>query len=216
MADSKVYSTPDGVVAWNGLFVAQLPKDPKPTDKAKYNVRLLFTADAMKTPEFAALKQLVVSTAKEKWGDKAEAMIKEGSVRLPFRTDIAAKGYPEQFKCFLNLNSVNAPGIVDRYADPKTGKARVITDPKEVYSGCVGRATVGAFAYGGPGTNYSAGVSLGLRNFQLRNEAGKTYERMDGRSTGEDDFGAEAPSEASFASDGGATSSKDDLNDLLG
>jgi hypothetical protein len=213
----KSPSTPDGIVLWQDLFEAKLSQDPKPNEKPKFSVRLGFTEADMKTPEFAALKRLVVETAKASvWGSKAEAMIKEGSVRLPFRMDIAAKGYDESLKCFVNLKSVRAPGIVDRYADPVTGKARVITKSSEVYSGCIGRATVSAYAYGGGTTGFTPGVSLGLVNFQLRNEAGKTYERLDGRANADDDFGADAPVEVDFSAEGGApTGVKDDLNDLL-
>lgn len=225
--DKPTYSTGEGTVLWNGMFTPQLSQDPKPNEKPKYNVRLGFTAEQMLTPQFKAIKALVVATAKASvWGNKAEAMIKEGSVRLPFRTDIAAKGYPDHFKCFINLATIKQPGIVDRYPanppliNPKTGKPfpRNITNSDEVYSGCIGQATVSARAYGGGTTGFSPGVSLDLRNFQLLNVAGVKYDRLDGRSSGEDDFGAEPAADVSLdfgSSESLPDNSKDDLNDLL-
>lgn len=216
--DSVPY-LPTGVVLWNDLFTPRLPKDAGADKVAKYSVRLGFTAEDLETPEFKAAKARVVALAHSEWDSKFKGgektvnqMLQEGSIRLPFRKDIASKGYDDSIVCFINLQSVQAPGIVSRYIDPDTGKARRITDPAQVWSGCLGKVSYGAFAYGGPGTTFNPGISFGLRNFCLMNVSGVKYGRLDGRRSAEDDFAGEVlPEDSSVTGQAG----KDELNDLL-
>ena len=87
---------------------------------------------------------------------------------------------------------------------------------------CVARAAVEVYAYGGPGTAYTPGVSFSIRSLQKL----KDGPRLDGRKAAVDEFDAEDLPEAGFDVDGpsgtvtetAATTgnSKDDLSDLLG
>lgn len=57
---------------------------------------------------------------------------------------------------FLNANSTQKPGIVDKDLNE-------ILDPDEVYSGCWGRASINFYAFN---TNGNKGVGVGLNNIQ--------------------------------------------------
>ena len=79
---------------------------------------------------------------------------------------------------FLNANSTQKPGIVDRDLNE-------ILDPDEVYSGCWGRASINFFPYN---SNGNKGVGVGLNNIQKL----KDGERLGGaRASAEDDFGGD-------------------------
>ena len=79
---------------------------------------------------------------------------------------------------FLNANSTQKPGIVDR-------DLVEIIDPEEVYSGCYGRASINFYAFN---TNGNRGVGVGLNNIQKLSDGehlGAT------RASAESDFGGE-------------------------
>lgn len=158
-------AAPVGLLLSSSLFEARLSKTPKPSDKPKYFARIGYTAEAQQSAEFKALQAAVVAAAREKWGQaKADAMLKEGSIRLPFRKEIAANGYPEHLAVFIGGSSLIAPGVLSRFNDPATGKRRAITTAAEIYPGCSVVVSWSVRAYGGPGTGYDAGVALDLRN----------------------------------------------------
>jgi hypothetical protein len=204
--------TPIGTAAWPHLFTAVLPRRAKPTDKPKFSLTILFTEAAMNTPEGARLKQEVVNCGIAKWGEqKFTAMVNEGVVKMPFRRDVTTKGYPEHFKCFVNMTSGAdfPPAVVDRYLDPATGKAKAITDPRLVVSGTEVRASVSCRAYGGPGTEFAAGIAIDLRNVQRVGDG--TPLKLGAASDPDSDFGPAEPSPA-----GAAASGEKSLADLMG
>jgi hypothetical protein len=176
--------SPEATASYPALFTPKLPKNAKPTDKPKFSVTLLFTPAAMQTPEFKAMQEAVVRCAVNKWGAKGETMIREKALRLPFRTDVESKGHPADYACFINCNTGEAtpPAVVGRDGKP-------ITDQREVYAGCKVRVSLGAYAYGGPGTDQTPGVALGLRNVQKLGDG----PRLDNRTTAAQDFGAPLP-----------------------
>ena len=71
---------------------------------------------------------------------------------------------------------------MSRYAGDD-GKPERITHPSQIYSGCIVRASLNAFAYDRAGNR---GISLGLNNIQKLADG----ERLDGRLKAEDDFEA--------------------------
>lgn len=75
---------------------------------------------------------------------------------------------------YMNVGSNTKPGIVDRQRRP-------IDDDTEVYSGCYGRVSLGAYAYSSAGNK---GVSFGLNHVQKMADG----ESLTGRSRAEDDF----------------------------
>ena len=168
--------TPVGTLSYPNLF------EPRAADEGsepKYSCAIVFDEGT----DLTALKEVAIETAKAKWGDKAEAMIRNGKLRMPFRTDGEEKGYPEG-STFMNVRSKNRPGIVSVYPDPGTGRPMPITNPDSLYPGCKVRLSVGCFAYDVSGNR---GVSFGLGNVQKVSEG----ERLDGRSSAEHEFEAD-------------------------
>lgn len=75
---------------------------------------------------------------------------------------------------FINANSKDKPGIVDKQVKP-------ILDPGEFYSGCYGRASITFYAFN---QNGNKGIACGLQNLQKLADG----EPLSGRSRAEDDF----------------------------
>lgn len=161
--------TPKAMLSFPHLFHPQSSIDGE--GKEKYSCALVF-------PEGTNLKELqeeVMRVGTDRWGEKFLKMVREGAVRLPFRTDGASKGYPEG-ATFINVRSTRQPGVVDARVQP-------IIDEREIYPGCWVRATVSAFAYD---TKGNKGVSFGLNNVQKLADG----EPLDGRRAPEDEFEA--------------------------
>jgi len=129
-----------------------------------------------------------------------EAAYKEGDVRLkgpgcsvppltairtPLRDgDTERPDDPAYAGCyFLNANSKQAPGIVDR-------SGMRIQDPSEFYSGCYGRASISFYAYN---SNGNCGIACSLNNLQKLADG----EPLSGRRSAEADF-AGLPVEEDF------------------
>ena len=100
------------------------------------------------------------------------------NLKLPLRDgDIDRPDDPNYADCFfINANSKEKPGLVDRRRIP-------ITDPLELYSGCYVRASINFFAFN---TNGNKGVAAGLGNIQKWAEG----EPLNGRVRAEDEFEA--------------------------
>jgi hypothetical protein len=77
---------------------------------------------------------------------------------------------------FVNANSKEKPGVVDRKCLP-------VTDPLELYSGCYVRASINFFPFN---TNGNRGIAAGLGNVQKWADG----EPLNGRTRAEDEFGA--------------------------
>lgn len=176
--------SPIGVISFPHLFN---PKPPAPGADPRYSMTLIFDEAAQKTDEYKDLRAAVLEAARAKWGDKADGMIRNGSIRMPIR-DADEKnyaGYEEGCK-FVNFWSKQAPGIVD-------GKLNDVLDREYVYPGALGRVTYKPFAYD---TSGNRGVSLGLQNVQVTDVS---TPRLDGRTAAKDDFGATASGEPEMA-----------------
>ena len=100
------------------------------------------------------------------------------NLKLPLRDgDIDRPDDPNYADCyFVNANSKEKPGIVDRRRIP-------ITDPLELYSGCYVRASINFFAFN---TNGNRGIAAGLGNVQKWADG----EPLNGRVRAEDEFEA--------------------------
>lgn len=123
---------------------------------AKYSVCLLIPKDDKKTLKKikAAIEEAVQEGIASKWGGK-----KPANLKLPLRDgdDERADEAPEyEGMYFLNANSAQKPGIVDKDLNE-------ILDPDEVYSGCWGRASINFYAFN---SNGNKGVGVGLNNIQ--------------------------------------------------
>ena len=123
---------------------------------AKYSVCLLIPKEDKATIKKinAAIEEAVQEGIASKWGGK-----KPANLKLPLRDgdDERADEAPEyEGMYFLNANSTQKPGIVDKDLNE-------ILDPDEVYSGCWGRASINFYAFS---VNGNKGVGVGLNNIQ--------------------------------------------------
>ncbi|AGR47409.1 hypothetical protein EMERY_79 [Brevibacillus phage Emery] len=148
----------------------------------KYSVCLLIpksdkeTLRKIKTAVDAA-KQAGVGT----WGGKIPANLKtplrDGDEERPDQPEYAGH-------YFLNANSKQKPGIVDKDCSE-------ILDSTEVYSGCYGRASINFYAFNTAGNK---GIACGLNNVQKIADG----DFLGGRSRAEDDFDAVEDDEEDF------------------
>lgn len=75
---------------------------------------------------------------------------------------------------YMSISGKTRPGVVDT-------NLNAIIDPLQVYSGCYGKVSMGAFAFN---TQGNKGVSFGLNNVQFLEDG----EPLGGRTRAEDDF----------------------------
>lgn len=224
----KKYLTPEGTANYPRLFVPRLPNNPKPDQKPRYSLDLLLPPESQMSDadkaRLAALRKICVDAAVAKWGkEKVAPWLKDNKLKLPFKTDISSRGLDDSvFATVIPLWTTKPVGIVSNKAYPpgheKAGKPIPITDPQDIYSGVVLRASVDAFAYEAEGAK---GVLLTLQNVQKIRDG----ERLDGATNAEDDFEATEVADASdlaglvadaSSGDGGDTSDSDELAALLG
>ena len=143
---------------------------------AKYSICLLIPKSDKATIKKlkAAIQEATDEGVSSKWGGKLPKNLKS-----PLRDgdDERADEAPEyEGMYFINANSNNKPGIVDKDLNE-------ILDPDEVYSGCWGRASINFFAYD---SNGNKGIGAGLNNIQKV----KDGEHLGAsRASAEDDFG---------------------------
>ena len=143
---------------------------------AKYSICLLIPKGDKATVKKlrAAIDEAIKDGISSKWGGK-----KPANLKLPLRDgdEERASEAPEyEGMFFLNANSTQKPGIVDKDLNE-------ILDPDEVYSGCWGRASINFYPFN---TNGNKGVGAGLNNIQKL----KDDERLgSARASAESDFG---------------------------
>jgi len=181
--------TPEAILSYPHLLKPQADKD-NPAKKAKYSCSLVFLAGT----DLTELRKAVIAAATEKFGATykvggksvpIEEALAKGALKSPFRTDGAAKGYPEG-SIFLNVRTEQKPGIVFAWAG-EDGKPKKMSDEdiaEQMYPGCKVRASLAAFGYD---TSGNKGVSFALQNLQKLGEG----ERLDGRASAEEEFDAQ-------------------------
>lgn len=160
--------TPEATLSFPHLFQPWAPKN-SPNQEPKYSCALVFDPGA----DITELRTAATIAAREKWGDELDGMLANGQIRLPWRTDVAKKGYAEG-STFINVRSNQAPGVVDPSLD-------TITDQNKMYAGCRVRASLTAFAYDTAG---NVGVSFALNNVQRI----KDGPRLDSRKAAAEEF----------------------------
>jgi hypothetical protein len=186
--------TPEATASYPSLYV---PRSAPGSSDLKYSIASVFPPGT----DLSAMERAVLDAAEDKFGGKAAEMLKTGKLRSPFRRDAEEKGYPAG-SVYINASSKHQVGVVDKYKDPKTGKARVIDDPSEIYPGCKVKLAINFYAYD---VNGNRGVAAGLNAVQKVGEG----ERLDGRRKAEDIFVGEDLVEAPFVSGSGPGSMLD-------
>lgn len=206
--------TPPAILSYPFLFE---PRASKTIDKETGKPMMKYSASLIFLPgtDLKALKQAYIAAVHEKFGvDKGNDLIKREVLKNPFRKDWAKKGYPENSE-FINVTAKKKPGIVSIYRDPATGKPMKITDPEQVYPGCLVIASLRLFWYDVDGNK---GFSFGLNNIQVRSNDKSKYPSLDGRMAAEDEFEADEDAPADFDGDGassGGSAADADLSDLV-
>lgn len=187
----KVISPECRVAFANGLFT------PRPRAEGKepeYTCVLLFDLDT----DISKMKKAAIGAALERFGDtdKTRQLIKSGEIKMPFR-DRSAKDWAGGEGTFLAVSSGKTqPGMV---IGPRKED---VLDPSDVWSGWYAMASLRPYAWDHP--TGGKGVSFGLMNVWFR----KPGERMDGRTSPDQDFG---DMDASDIDDGDV----DDVDDIL-
>lgn len=142
---------------------------------AKFSICLLIPKEDKATLKNikAAIDEAIQEGISSKWNGK-----KPANVKLPLRDgdEERADEAPEyEGMMFLNANSTQKPGIVDKDLNE-------ILDPDEVYSGCWGRASINFYPFS---VNGNKGIGVGLNNVQKL----KDGEHLDAaRASAESDF----------------------------
>lgn len=182
---SKIIS-PEAIISYPHIFEPTIP--PMAT-KPVYSCVLVFEKDA----DLTEMKKLAHEVAKEKFGNKTESLLRDGKLRMPFRTDgLEEKGYPAG-SCFMNTKNEHRPDVVSVYPGPD-GRPTTIDDPAQIYSGCKVKASLRCYAYDVQGNK---GVAFALGNLQKIADG----ERLDGRKRGADEFTADLSAKPADLSD---------------
>jgi hypothetical protein len=174
-ASAQVEYTPPGRLSFPSLF--QPGKKPDGTSSGKYELTLIFP----KGTDLTKLKALLRNAVEAKWGKNSAEW--PSGLQTPIRPNsdkaqmidgkmVYLDGY-EEGGFFVRLSSKQRPGIVDK-SNERIGEDRA----DEIYAGCWVQCTCNAFVYGGKGTAYKPGVSLGLRNVQKIREGAPLGGRM--------------------------------------
>lgn len=146
---------------------------------AKFSICLLIPKEDKATLKKikAAIDESIQEGISSKWNGK-----KPANVKLPLRDgdEERADEAPEyEGMMFLNANSTQKPGIVDKDLNE-------ILDPDEVYSGCWGRASINFYPFS---VNGNKGIGVGLNNVQkLKDGEHLGSARASAESDFDDDF----------------------------
>lgn len=146
---------------------------------AKFSICLLIPKEDKATLKNikAAIDEAIQEGISSKWNGK-----KPANVKLPLRDgdEERADEAPEyEGMMFLNANSTQKPGIVDKDLNE-------ILDPDEVYSGCWGRASINFYPFS---VNGNKGIGVGLNNVQkLKDGEHLGAARASAESDFDDDF----------------------------
>ncbi|HBQ64872.1 MAG TPA: DUF2815 domain-containing protein [Clostridiales bacterium] len=148
------------------------PKSVKGGD-AKYSVSIIIPKTDKKT---LADIQTAIEVAKEQGAAKFGGRI-PANLKLPLRDGDLERPDDAVYagSYFINANSAEKPGIVDRHVKP-------IMDRDEFYSGCYGRASLSFYTFNSGGNK---GVACWLRNLMKLADG----EPLSGRATPGSDFG---------------------------
>jgi len=191
---TTVIKTPEGRASFASVFEKASYGDAKPA----YEITLLFP----KGTDISALKVAASNAAINKWGDKVVAI----KPRSPLRDGDGVKqngaSFPEEYKghWFVKFKSYNKPGVVDRKG------LKPLEDESEFYSGCWCKVSAVPYAYGGPGTTYTPGVSFWLNNILKTRDD----DPFSGRVSADDEF-----AEDNVAGDDSEVSSQGTVEDIF-
>ena len=143
----------------------------------KYSVSLIIPKSDTKTVEkIKAAIEEAYKSGEGKLKGNSKSVPALSVIRTPLRDGDLERPDDETYanSYFINANSTNPPGIVDKDLNP-------IMDRSEIYSGCYGRASINLYPYN---VNGNRGIACGLNNLQKIRDG----ESLGGRSSAEADF----------------------------
>ena len=146
MREPNQYLTPAATLVYPSLF------EPSAfgTEEPVYSATFLIP----KVNDLQPLKEVIKQAAASKWG--TQILKNMGSLRYPVRDGDEKAETPDSFYAgmyFVRAKSKWQPPIVDIYNEP-------ITEPSELYGGCVVRAVLTVYGYDYMGNR---GIGCGLR-----------------------------------------------------
>ncbi len=153
--------SPTGTLLKPSLFEAKIEENSVTGNEPRFRTTILFTEEALRAREFATLWYRIVWEAQSAWGSKAEDAFSEMLLDPPWRTDLAARGYPGKYKVALDTSSPVPPAIFGQ-ARGTDGKRMQITDRREIYSGVKVRLSLSVCSVGGPGTPWKPSMCFNL------------------------------------------------------
>lgn len=142
----------------------------------KYSVSLIIPkSDKVTLAKIEKAVALAIEEGKSKFGGSIPKNLK-----MPLRDGDEEREDDENYAgcMFLNANSTNKPGLVDKDINP-------ILDREDLYSGCFGRASINFYAYNASG---SKGIAVGLNNLQKLEDGDRLG---GGGASAESDFGSD-------------------------
>lgn len=176
--------TPIGVVSFPNLWVPKAFQEGDP----EYSCNIIFGEDGtvdflsremneINRRFFQELRVAIRAAAIKRFGDNYKA--KGITLRSPLRKTEEYARYGEPYTTirngyFCRVATRDQPGIVDADSHP-------ILNKTDIFSGCLGRASVYCHAYD---TKGNKGVKLLLNNFQKAGE----WKRLSGRLDAEQEF----------------------------
>lgn len=152
MKQDTLALTPEATIVWPDLF------EPISFNDGDEHYRALLLIE--KNTDLTPLVQAINAAARKKFPGQPEEFYKQ--LRKPIRSgaekavDESGNPDPESFyhnRYFINVKSKYQPQIVTIHNEP-------ITDPNDIYGGCVVRAYLSFFGYNHAG---NTGVSCSLR-----------------------------------------------------
>ena len=172
--------TPECTISFPRLYVPEAgPQGGDP----KYSAALVFDQGT----DVTALKMAANIAGIEKFGEEGfKELLRSSTFKIPFRTDVEGKGYPEG-SMFFNATSKQRPGVVGP-------DVQEISDPSVVYAGCRVKASVTAFGF----DNVSKGIAFALNNVQFLRDG----ERLDSRVAASEEFDSEMSDAPASLGDG--------------
>ena len=183
-SSTKVITGPDTVFSY--LTVLE-PKTPPGGGTPKYSVSLIIPkSDTVTVQKIRDAIQAAYEKDEGKLRGSGKTVPPLSSIHSPLRDGDRDKADDPAYKnaWFLNATGKTRPGIVD-------ANLQEITDPSELYSGIIGRASVNFYAYN---SNGNRGIGCGLNNLQKLKDGtplgsfSRAADDFAGLDDGEEDF----------------------------
>jgi hypothetical protein len=204
--ERKRLVTPPFVLSFPSLWVARASEDGE--GKPKFGATAIWRPkdfDESEKALYQAILRELDSVARDAFRKPWKELpdnVKRGLRDGAAKEDVAGYGPGTRF---ANMTTLNRPGVILR---DKTPVGPEHGNEELIYPGCICRATVSVWSYGGAGSKNSKykGVAIGLLNLQKL----KDGERLDNHVAAEDDFDDDIDSKWMDDDDGGDGDDGDD------